>query len=72
MEIRTLGIDLGNTSFHAVGFDGAGTVVLRRRLSRPPLMRFSRPCHRASSAWRPAAVRTTSGVRAWPRVTTCG
>ena len=40
MEIRTLGIDLGKTSFHAVGFDAVGTVVLRRRFSRPQLMRF--------------------------------
>jgi transposase len=40
MEIRTLGIDLGKTSFHAVGFDARGSVVLRRRFSRPQLMRF--------------------------------
>lgn len=40
MEIRTLGLDLGKTSFHAVGFDAQGQVVLRRRFSRPPLMRF--------------------------------
>lgn len=40
MEIRTLGIDLGKTSFHAVGFDAAGVIVLRRRFSRPQLMHF--------------------------------
>jgi transposase len=40
MEIRTLGLDLGKTSFHAVGFDGRGHVVLRRRFSRPQLLRF--------------------------------
>jgi transposase len=40
MEIRTLGIDLGKTSFHAVGFDAHGHVVLRRRFSRPQLARF--------------------------------
>lgn len=40
MEIRTLGIDLGKTSFHAVGFDAGGAMVLRRRFSRPQLMRF--------------------------------
>lgn len=40
MEIRTLGLDLGKTSFHAVGFDAHGQVVMRRRLSRPQLMRF--------------------------------
>jgi hypothetical protein len=31
MEIRTLGLDLGKTSFHAAGFDAQGHVVLRRR-----------------------------------------
>ena len=40
MEIRTLGLDLGKTSFHAVGFDASGSIVLRRRFSRPQLMRF--------------------------------
>ena len=40
MEIRTLGLDLGKTLFHAVGFDAHGQVVLRRRFSRPQLMRF--------------------------------
>jgi transposase len=40
MDIRTLGLDLGKTSFHAVGFDAQGQVVLRRRFSRAQLMRF--------------------------------
>jgi transposase len=40
MEIRTLGIDLGKTSFHAVGLDAHGHVVVRRRFSRPQLTRF--------------------------------
>jgi transposase len=40
MIIRTLGLDLGKTSFHAVGFDDEGRVVLRRRFSRPQLLQF--------------------------------
>jgi transposase len=40
MEMCTLGLDLGKTSFHAVGFDDRGQVVLRRRFSRPQLLRF--------------------------------
>jgi transposase len=40
MEIRTIGIDLGKTSFHVVGFGGDGRVVLRRRLSRGQLGLF--------------------------------
>lgn len=41
MEIRILGLDLGKTSFHGVGFDARGHVVLRRRFSRLQLMRFA-------------------------------
>lgn len=40
MEIRTIGIDLGKTSFHAVGLDAHGAVVVRRRFSRPQLMHY--------------------------------
>jgi hypothetical protein len=40
MDIRTIGMDLGKTSFHVVGFDGRGSVVLRRRLSRTQLGSF--------------------------------
>jgi transposase len=40
MDIRTLGLDLGKTSFHAVGVDGRGHIVLQRRFSRPALLRF--------------------------------
>ena len=40
MEIRILGLDLGKTSFHAVGFDARGRVLLRRKFSRPQLVRF--------------------------------
>ena len=39
MDIRTLGLDLGKTSFHAVGCDARGQVVLRRRFFRQPLLR---------------------------------
>ena len=34
MEIAVLGIDLGKTSWQRTGLDGAGRVVLRRRMHR--------------------------------------
>jgi transposase len=40
MSIHTLGLDLAKTSFHAIGFDVHGHIVLRRRLSRAQLIRF--------------------------------
>jgi len=41
MEIDTIGIDLGKTVFHLVGLSRAGEVVVRRKFSRPQLLRFT-------------------------------
>ena len=37
MELFTLGIDIGKTTFHLVGMNQRGEVVLRKRLSRTHL-----------------------------------
>ena len=39
MEFATVGIDIGKGSFHVVGLDARGEIVLRRRYSRTQLMR---------------------------------
>ena len=41
MELDTIGIDLGKTVFHLVGLNRAGEVVVRRKFSRPQLLRFT-------------------------------
>jgi hypothetical protein len=41
MEIDTIGIDLGKTVFHLVGLNASGEVVVRRKFSRPQLLRFT-------------------------------
>jgi len=41
MELDTIGIDLGKTIFHLVGVNRAGEVVVRRKFSRPQLLRFT-------------------------------
>ncbi len=33
-QVTTIGSDIGQNSFHLIGLDGAGTIVLRRKLSR--------------------------------------
>ena len=38
MELQALGIDLGKTSFHVVGVDLRGGIVLRKRVSRTQLL----------------------------------
>jgi transposase len=48
MKIATIGIDLGKSTFHLVGFDEEGRIVARRRCSRLQLIRFMvtlPPCH---------------------------
>jgi transposase len=41
MELDTIGIDLGKTTFHLVGLSAAGEVVVRRKFSRSQLLRFT-------------------------------
>lgn len=41
MEIATIGIDLGKTSFHVIGLNGQGEIVLRRKCSRKQLLHFT-------------------------------
>lgn len=41
MELDTIGIDLGKTTFHLVGLSAAGEVVVRRKFSRTQLLRFT-------------------------------
>ena len=43
MELFTLGIDLGKTTFHLVGMNQRGVVMVRKRVSRNQLLRFSEP-----------------------------
>jgi transposase len=41
MEIHVIGIDLGKSVFHLVGVNQSGEVVVRKKFSRPQLLRFT-------------------------------
>jgi transposase/transposase InsO family protein len=41
MDISTLGIDLSKTTFHVIGFNAQGEIVLRRKFSRKQLLQFT-------------------------------
>ena len=41
MEIHTVGIDLGKTTFHLVGLNVSGEVVVRKKYSRKQLLHFT-------------------------------
>ena len=33
-QVTTIGIDIGKNNFHLIGLDGAGNIVVHRKLSR--------------------------------------
>src|SRR6201988_923434 len=41
MQLHTIGIDLGKTVFHLVVLSPAGETVVRKKFSRPQLLRFT-------------------------------
>ncbi len=41
MSVQTIGIDLGKTVFHLVGMDSRGGIVVKKRLSRLQLVRYT-------------------------------
>ena len=41
MEISTLGIDLSKTTFHVIGLNARGEIVLRKNFSRKQLLVFT-------------------------------
>ena len=45
MELHTIGIDLGKTVFHLVGFNVRGEVVVHKKFSRTQRLRFSANIH---------------------------
>ena len=58
-----IGIDIGKNSFHVVGQDRRGAIVLRQKWSRARWKRGSPICRRVRSGWRPASARITSVAR---------
>ena len=55
--IAVIGIDIGKNSFHVVGLDRRGAIVLRQKWSRGQVEN-SPICRPVSSAWRPASAHT--------------
>ena len=55
-----IGIDIGKNSFHIVGQNRRGAIVLRQKWSRGQVEARVAICRRVGSAWRPASARITS------------
>jgi transposase len=58
--IAVVGIDIGKNSFHIVGQNQRGAIVLRQKWSRGQVEARSPICRRVGSAWRPASAHITS------------
>lgn len=41
MQIRSVGIDLGKTTFHLVALGAAGRVILRNKFNRKQLLAYT-------------------------------
>ena len=60
--IAVVGIDIGKNSFHVVGNDKRGSIVLRQKWSRGQIEADWPTSRLASSVWRPALGRIISPV----------
>ena len=70
--VTTVGIDIGKTTFHLIGFDGRGAIVLRQKVSRAQLERRFAALPPCLVGMEPAAAPTTS-AGSWLRSgTRCG
>jgi hypothetical protein len=57
--VATIGIDIGKNTFHLVGLDRNGAIVLRQKLSRRQVEARLANMRPASSAWSHALGRIT-------------
>ena len=62
-EVATIGLDLAKQVFQAHGATSEGAPLFSRKLRRAEVLRFSRSCRDAWSAWKRAAVLTTGRAR---------
>jgi hypothetical protein len=69
--ISTIGIDSGKTTFHLIGLDKRGAIVLQQKVPRTQQARRLANVRAAWSAWRPAPAPTTLAGRSRRWDTTC-
>ena len=69
--ITTIGIDLGKNTFHLIGFDQRGAIILQQKVSRGQLERRLANIPRCMIAWRPVRVPITSAGSCKPLATMC-
>jgi hypothetical protein len=70
--IAVVRINIGKNSFHVMGLDLHGAIVLRQKWSRGQVEHGWPTCGRASSAWRPVSAHIISAANADRLVTRLG
>jgi hypothetical protein len=70
--VTTIGIDIGKSTFHLVGLDQRGSIVLQLKTSREQLARRLANLPRCLIGMDPALALTTSADSSQPSVMTFG
>jgi transposase len=52
MQIRSVGIDLGKTTFHLVALSATGKVLLRKKFTQKQLITLPLTCSATALDWR--------------------
>jgi hypothetical protein len=60
MQIHSVGIDLGKTTFHLVALGIAGTVLARKKFTQKQLLAYTANMQTSLIAWRHAPAPTSS------------
>jgi hypothetical protein len=70
--IAVIGIDISKNSFHVVGLDQRGAIVLRQKWSRGQVATRLATMSPCLTAWRPASAHITSAANSHRLATTFG
>jgi transposase len=72
MQIASVGIDLGKTTFHLVALDDDGQVVIKKKFSRKQLLAYTANLPTSLVGIEACSGHTSSGPRCATRATKCG
>ena len=72
MNIASIGIDIGKTTFHLVAFGEHGRILLRRKFSRSQLLAYTANLPASLIGWRHARERTSWAPHYANKGTRCG
>jgi hypothetical protein len=59
MQIHSVGIDLGKTTFHLIALSAAGKVLLRKKFTQKQLITFTANLQTSLIGWRHVRERTS-------------